>query len=135
VTATYSVSFTFSPSPSPSATPEPSLTSTQSPYVPYHVPGLLQVIQVYPNPFKDQCTIYYQLSADAELELAVYNVAGEKVKTKQIPAISGKWTISWAGDNNQGARTASGYYILRVSATALQGNQHASQWLRVVELR
>jgi flagellar hook assembly protein FlgD len=111
------------------------VTSTLSPYVPYYLPGLLDVVGVYPNPFRDHCSIYFKLSSPATVTLSVYNVAGEKVRTKKADYQPSKQLMDWAGDNNNGARCASGYYVMRMSAQATQGGQSAQQWLRVVILR
>jgi len=88
---------------------------------------------VYPNPFADQATIFVKLSADAGLRLAVYNVAGEKVRVLQVAGKRGMNKVPWKGDNSYGARCASGYYIIRLLADA--GNMHDSRWLQAVITR
>lgn len=67
--------------------------------------------------------------------MAVYNVAGEKVRTQQQDGAIGTNTMVWAGDNNAGERCASGYYIVRMSADAKQGDLHGTAWLRMVITR
>jgi flagellar hook assembly protein FlgD len=113
------------------------MTATKSPVVYYSIPTLIQGPGpgIYPNPFSDQALIYVRLSADAEVHLAVYNVAGEKVRTLQQACQRGMNKVVWVGDNNYGARCASGYYIIRLLADAKQGNQHDSRWLRAVITR
>jgi len=43
--------------------------------------------------------------------------------------------IQWKGDNNYGARCASGYYIIRILADSNTGNQHDSRWIHAVITR
>jgi len=132
---------TFSATPSPSLTftvsPTISMTATKSPVVFTAVPPLIMAPGpgVYPDPFSDKATIWFKLSADAQARLAVYNVAGEKVRTMQQACKRGMNHFTWAGDNNYGARCASGYYILRLLADSTQGGQHDSRWLRAVITR
>jgi hypothetical protein len=111
------------------------MTATKSPVVYYSVPPLILSPGpgVYPNPFSDQAVIWVRLSADAQLRLAVYNVAGEKVRVLQVPGRKGPNKVPWAGDNNYGARCASGYYIIRLLADA--GSMHDSRWLQAVITR
>ena len=140
-TATATSSSTRTPSATPTASltftasPTISVTSTKSPVVFYTVPPLILSPGpgVYPNPFSDQATIYVKLSADAQVRLAVYNVAGEKVRVLQIAGKRGMNKVAWKGDNNYGARCASGYYIVRLLADT--GSMHDSRWLQAVITR
>jgi flagellar hook assembly protein FlgD len=113
------------------------MTATKSPVVYTAVPPLIMAPGpgVYPDPFIDKATIWFKLSADAQARLAIYNVAGEKVRTLQQSCKRGMNRFTWAGDNNYGARCASGYYILRLLADSTQGGQHDSRWLQAVITR
>jgi hypothetical protein len=113
------------------------MTATKSPVVYYSVPKLILSPGpgVYPDPFDDQALIIVRLSADAQLHFAVYNVAGEKVRVLQFPGKRGPNSIPWKGDNNYGARCASGYYIIRILADSNTGNQHDSRWVHAVITR
>ncbi len=44
-------------------------------------PGSFELLQNYPNPFNNSTTIGYQLSALSRVEITVYDLLGEKVKT------------------------------------------------------
>ncbi len=130
-TASPTASLTFT------ASPTISVTATKSPVVYTYVPPLIMAPGpgVYPDPFSDRATIWFKLSADAQVRLAVYNVAGEKVRTMQQPCKRGPNKFTWAGDNNYGARCASGYYIIRLLADSSQGGQHDGRWLSAVITR
>jgi FG-GAP repeat/Secretion system C-terminal sorting domain len=45
------------------------------------LPGEFVLEQNYPNPFNPLTTISYQLSADGEIELSIYNMTGNIIKT------------------------------------------------------
>jgi len=71
--------------------------------------------QNYPNPFNAQTTIKYYLFKGSRVELSIYNVKGQKVKT----LVDGFQTIgfqsvTWDGTDKNGAAVASGIYFYRV---------------------
>jgi hypothetical protein len=69
----------------------------------------------YPNPFNSQTTIRFGLPERAEVELAIFNLAGQKVATlAQGPFEAGSYTLSWDGRNEQGQSVASGLYVYRL---------------------
>jgi hypothetical protein len=73
--------------------------------------------QNYPNPFNPETTIIYQLSASAEVGLAVYNIMGKKVRqlVKSKQSI-GEHRVLWDGADDKGKYIASGLYIYRLKA-------------------
>lgn len=68
-----------------------------------------------PNPFNVETLIRYVLSKETTIELAVFNILGEKVKTlvnaNQKP---GTYSIHWDGKDENGKRVASGIYLYRL---------------------
>jgi hypothetical protein len=74
--------------------------------------------QNVPNPFNPVTTIAYSVPDDgAEIELAVYNVAGVKVKTLvkgRVPG--GPGSVVWNGTDSRGEDVASGVYFVRLIA-------------------
>ena len=71
----------------------------------------------YPNPFNSDTVIRFALPQAADIELAVYNLAGQQVARLvrgQRPA--GRYTINWDGRNDQGEGLATGVYIYRLRA-------------------
>lgn len=77
----------------------------------------MQLHQNYPNPFNPVTTISFSLPQDADVELAVYNVRGEKVRTLVQDAMqSGTHTVSWNGTDDDARAVASGIYFYRIQS-------------------
>lgn len=73
--------------------------------------------QNYPNPFNPSTAISYQLSAISEVELSVYSLLGQKVKTlvnKELPP--GEYEVQWDGRDSNGHQAASGIYLYRLQS-------------------
>jgi len=73
----------------------------------------------HPNPFNMNTQISYSLPEASHVGLAVYNVAGQKVKTlvNAFEAVGFK-TVTWNGTNQSGERVASGLYFLRLETAS-----------------
>ena len=73
--------------------------------------------QNYPNPFNPTTTISYSIQRLQTVRLAIYNVAGQLVRTlvneDQPPGV---YKMSWNGENNTGHSVASGVYFYRLRA-------------------
>ncbi len=67
----------------------------------------------YPNPFNPATTIEYYLAKRARVTLAIYDVAGRRVRTLVADRTTeaGPHTASWDGMNDAGTRLASGVYF------------------------
>ncbi len=73
--------------------------------------------QNYPNPFNPKTAISYQLSALSEVELSIYNLLGQKVRTLvQARQPAGRYEIAWDGRDEAGREVGSGVYIYRLRA-------------------
>jgi hypothetical protein len=71
--------------------------------------------QNYPNPFNAKTNIRYYLPQSSKVELAIYNIKGQKVKTLVDGfEIAGFKRISWDCKDRNGAEAASGVYFYRV---------------------
>ncbi len=71
--------------------------------------------QNYPNPFNPQTTIKYYLFKGSRVELSIYNIKGQKVKTLVDGFQTvGFQSVTWDGTNRNGADVASGVYFYRV---------------------
>jgi hypothetical protein len=76
-----------------------------------------EVFAVYPNPTKGQAQIEYSLKAEAEVNLAVYDVLGRlvrKVAAGRHPA--GVHKAVWDGKSEGGRQAPSGIYFAKLSA-------------------
>jgi hypothetical protein len=77
----------------------------------------LRIAQNYPNPFNSATTISYDLSKTTSVELTIFNLLGQKIRTlvnSRQPA--GKYQIQWDGRDNAGRKMASGIYLYRIKA-------------------
>ena len=71
----------------------------------------------YPNPFNPATTIKYALPQAANVELTVYNVVGQPIRTLVAEHQSaGRYVVEWDATNDNGHRLASGMYFYRLEA-------------------
>ena len=72
----------------------------------------------YPNPFNAETQMTYALPEAGAVELAIYNVGGQRVRTLvQGEQAAGRYQIVWDGRNDTGAGLASGVYLSRLTST------------------
>ena len=69
----------------------------------------------YPNPFNPSTTISFALPQDSKVELSVYNIKGQKVKTiaKDVFA-KGLHKLIWNGKDSSGKEVGSGVYFYKL---------------------
>ncbi len=83
------------------------------------LPSVCQLLDNYPNPFNMETIISYVLSQEANVQLRVYNVLGERVRTlvdeRQTP---GTKKVSWDGKDERGEDVTSGVYFYKLKAGA-----------------
>lgn len=69
----------------------------------------------YPNPFNPSTTIYFQLAEDGPVQLEIYNVRGQKIRTLvNRNESSGYHSIIWDGSDNDGKQVSSGLYLYKL---------------------
>ena len=81
------------------------------------VPAAFALAQNFPNPFNPSTTIAFQLGLPSQVELSIYSVSGQRVRTLfsgSLPA--GPHRQQWDGRDERGKRVASGAYLYRLSA-------------------
>jgi len=75
--------------------------------------------QNYPNPFNPSTTIRFTLDQNRKVNLKIFNVAGQRIKTiyngKKLNA-TGEHRVVWDGTNEQGRAVASGTYFCLLKA-------------------
>jgi parallel beta-helix repeat protein len=70
-----------------------------------------------PNPFNPATIIPYRVNAASRVHIAIYDLHGALVKTLVDGMRSaGAWSITWNGEDEHGARVASGVYFCRMRA-------------------
>ncbi len=81
------------------------------------VPGTFRLGQNYPNPFNPSTTIELEVFESGPVEIAVYNILGQRLKTITQGVLSaGTYAFEWDGRDATGASAASGLYLYRASA-------------------
>jgi len=88
------------------------------------IPTVFALDQNYPNPFNPSTTIKYQIASDASVNLVIYNVQGQKIRTlisKEQKA--GYYSVVWDGRNEAGQTVSSGLYLYRVQAGSFVATQ------------
>lgn len=69
----------------------------------------------YPNPFNPQTTFAFQLAQDQYVDLDIYNLKGQKVRSLvNTILMAGKHQVIWKGRNDEGRMMASGVYLVKV---------------------
>jgi hypothetical protein len=73
--------------------------------------------QNVPNPFNPVTTIAYDLPARTSVDLSVFDVHGRLVRrlVSQTQG-EGRYSVTWAGKNDNGESVASGVYFYRLHA-------------------
>ncbi len=69
----------------------------------------------YPNPFNPTTTIYFQLPADGKVNISVFNIKGQKVKTLTNEFMkAGNHSVVWNGTDKNGNTVSSGVFFYKI---------------------
>ncbi|MCK4427390.1 MAG: T9SS type A sorting domain-containing protein [candidate division Zixibacteria bacterium] len=80
-------------------------------------PKDFELYQSYPNPFNNQTIIKYNLLKSCEVNLTIYNILGQRVKTLvEGYQEAGTKSINWDGKDEKGKDLASGIYFYQLRA-------------------
>ena len=83
-------------------------------------PTEFALLQNFPNPFNPETTIKYNLAEGANVQLRIYNVVGQVVRTLVAEQQgAGRYTVRWNGTDDRGVSVSSGIYFYQIAA----GNQ------------
>ena len=81
------------------------------------LPQSFALFQNYPNPFNSSTMIRFAVPQSVEVELALYNLAGQKMATRAHgPREAGTYSLRWDSRDNAGWELASGVYLYRLLA-------------------
>jgi hypothetical protein len=80
------------------------------------LPSKFALAQNYPNPFNPQTTIALDLPVAAEYSVAIYNIAGQLIRTYSGYSEAGVVSIVWDGKDASGSQVASGIYFYKAAA-------------------
>jgi hypothetical protein len=68
----------------------------------------------FPNPFNPQTTFSFDLAAEAQVKIEIYDLAGRRVRELVHQKFqAGSHDVSWEGCDDQGRRLSSGTYLVR----------------------
>ena len=69
----------------------------------------------YPNPFNPDTTIRFNVIADCNVQIDVFNIKGQKINSlvnEQL--LKGEHSITWNGENTSGKKVGSGLYLYKL---------------------
>jgi len=91
---------------------------------PANVATNYQLQQNYPNPFNPTTTIKYSIVSKSTVNLSVYNLLGQRIKTIEDGVVheNGFYSAAWNGEDEKGRKVSSGIYFYRLNASSLSGN-------------
>ena len=96
---------------------EPRVPLDITPKAGYGTPEAFELFQNYPNPFNPETEISYVLPTACFVELSVYNLLGQKVRTLVDESQSaGLKNVKWDGKDENGVNVASGVYFYKIKA-------------------
>ena len=76
----------------------------------------------YPNPFNPSTTISYNLPRNSSIEIEIFDILGNKIRSFTIPVQSaGRHGIVWNGTNNSNEQVSSGIYLYHFKAVSVEG--------------
>ncbi|MBN2013081.1 T9SS type A sorting domain-containing protein [candidate division KSB1 bacterium] len=80
-------------------------------------PAQFSLEQNFPNPFNPQTVIPFQLTKDTMVEISIYNLSGQKIRTLVNEfTIAGSYVTIWDARDNHGHIVSSGTYFYRMTA-------------------
>ncbi|OQX96621.1 hypothetical protein B6I21_00510, partial [candidate division KSB1 bacterium 4572_119] len=83
-----------------------------------------QLFQNYPNPFNSSTRIRYDLAEDGFVEIKIFNVLGQVVKTLVSRQEStGRYLLQWNGINSNGSCVSSGVYFIRMTVRTTKSSK------------
>ena len=81
------------------------------------VPTQFILFPNYPNPFNPSTTISFSLPKENRVELAIYSISGQRVRTLLSGRMSaGTYSSVWDGRDDSGRPVSSGVYLSRLTA-------------------
>ncbi|MDP2806813.1 MAG: FlgD immunoglobulin-like domain containing protein, partial [bacterium] len=84
----------------------------------------VRLFQNAPNPFAQLTIISYQLAKSGLVNLKVYNIAGQTVKTLVNGVQSGgSYDIKWDGRDDNGLKVSNGVYVYKLEAGGIKGTK------------
>ncbi len=77
---------------------------------------VLKLYNNFPNPFNPETTIRFSIPQESKVELIIYNIKGQKVKTLvEHICEMGINTVVWNGTNDSGKQVSTGVYFYKLN--------------------
>jgi FlgD Ig-like domain len=90
------------------------------------IPAKYELAQNYPNPFNSATTFKFGLPVISNVKIQIFNTIGQNIKTIQLKnVVPGYHTQVWDGNNNLGNIVASGMYLYKFTAAAVNNQKHS----------
>ncbi|MBN1349744.1 choice-of-anchor D domain-containing protein [candidate division KSB1 bacterium] len=81
----------------------------------FGLPQMYELHQNYPNPFNPETVIKYNLPESGKMDLKIYNVMGQLVRTLADGVHkAGYHSVTWDGRNDNGRMVSSGIYFFKM---------------------
>ena len=88
------------------------------------IPGEFALQQNFPNPFNPSTEIRYDLPEEGFVNLVVYNMVGQKVRTLRSETMQpGYHSMVWDGRNDVGSQVATGMYFYSIHTGSFQATK------------
>ena len=88
------------------------------------IPKAFQLNQNFPNPFNPETQIQFDLPKAAHVELHIYNILGQAVRTlSDGDYAAGTFSVIWNGSDNSGSQVPGGIYIYQIKAGDFQAQR------------
>ncbi|MCK4385238.1 MAG: T9SS type A sorting domain-containing protein, partial [candidate division Zixibacteria bacterium] len=85
------------------------------------IPKTYQLFQNYPNPFNPQTMIKYDLPKSGHVNITIYNILGQKVKTLvNEHQEAGYNSVNWNGKDGKEKDVASGIYFYKIKTIGFE---------------
>ena len=80
------------------------------------IPGTAVLHNNFPNPFNPSTTISFSLPIESRIDLIIYNIKGQQVKTIVNDIFEkGNHSVTWNGIDESGKLVSSGVYFYKLS--------------------
>jgi hypothetical protein len=77
----------------------------------------LMAVRPFPNPFRSQCAVTFELTAQAHASLDIFTLSGRKIRSMELDCPeAGRWAFDWDGRDEAGDEIANGSYLFRIQA-------------------
>ena len=81
------------------------------------IPDFPSLKSIYPNPFMSSATVSFELTKAGKVQLEVFNLKGEKVRTLVSgEKASGMYLIPWDGKDNFNRNCSAGIYFVKMTS-------------------